>query len=235
MIYAQIMAGGVGSRMGNTEMPKQFLNIVDKPILIHTIEKFILVPDFDKIIISIHPKWQQYAKNIIDKYIKDDRLVIIAGGSERNDTVIGAIDYIDKHYGISSSDVLVMHDAVRPFVTRRIIDENIRLSYTYHAVDTAFAATDTIVRVNNNIIKEIPVREEMYQGQTPQTVNINSFKKQYQSMNQNEKNQLSDSAKVLLKAGFEVAIVDGDEINFKITRPFDLRVANMLAKDGVDA
>lgn len=235
MIYAQILAGGVGSRMGNTDMPKQFLNIDGKPIIIHTIEKFILVPDFDKIIVSIHPKWQKYAENIIDKYIKDERVVVIDGGSERNDTVLGAIDFIDKNYNLLTDDVLVMHDAVRPFVTRRIIDENIRLSYKYKAVDTAFPATDTIVKVRNEKIKEIPLRQEMYQGQTPQTVHIMSFKKQYLSMEENERKELSDSAKVLLKAGFEVTIVEGDEMNFKITRPFDLKVANMLVKDNVDA
>ncbi|MBJ7635630.1 2-C-methyl-D-erythritol 4-phosphate cytidylyltransferase [Weissella confusa] len=234
MIYAQVMAGGIGSRMGHTERPKQFLNLADKPIIIHTLEKFSLIAEFDKIIVSIHPKWMQYAKDLIAKYIDDERFVVIEGGAERNDTVMGAINYIKSNFGLNEADVLVMHDAVRPFVSRRIIMDNIEAASHYKAVDTVIPATDTIVKSENGIISEIPVRDQMFQGQTPQTVNIQAFESQYNSMTIEERNILSDSAKVMLLAGYEVGVVNGDESNIKVTRPYDLRIANIIAQENLD-
>lgn len=234
MIYAQVMAGGIGSRMGRTERPKQFLNLADKPIIIHTLEKFSLIAEFDKIIVSIHPKWMQYAKDLIAKYIDDERFVVIEGGAERNDTVMGAINYIKSNFGLNEADVLVMHDAVRPFVSRRIIMDNIEAARHYKAVDTVIPATDTIVKSENKIISEIPVRDQMFQGQTPQTVNIQAFESQYNSMTIEERNILSDSAKVMLLAGYEVGVVNGDESNIKVTRPYDLRIANIIAQENLD-
>lgn len=235
MIYAQVMAGGIGSRMGHTERPKQFLNLGDKPIIIHTLEKFSLIPDFKKIIVSIHPKWIQYAEDLFAKYLNDDRIVIIPGGQERNDTVNCAIEYIENNYGLNDEDVLVMHDAVRPFVSHKIIQDNITMSAKYKAVDTAVGATDTIVKADDGLIVEIPVRDQMYQGQTPQTVNIKAFKNFYLQMSDSERKILSDSAKVMLLAGYQVGIVDGDESNIKITKPYDLRIADIIVREGLDA
>lgn len=234
MIYAQVMAGGIGSRMGHTERPKQFLNLADKPIIIHTLEKFSLIAEFEKIIVSIHPQWVQYAKDLIAKYIDDSRIIIIEGGAERNDTVMGAINYIEENFGLNDNDVLVMHDAVRPFISRRIIMDNIEAAGKYKAVDTVIPATDTIVRAMEGKLTDIPVRDEMYQGQTPQTVNVAAFKAQYNNMTLEERNILSDSAKVMLLAGHEVGIVFGDESNIKVTRPYDLRIANIIAQENLD-
>lgn len=233
MLYAQIMAGGIGSRMGNTDKPKQFLSLAGKPILIHTIEKFILVNQFDIIFVSVHPKWMQYAEDLINTYIEDKRIVLVPGGAERNDTVMNVIFEIERRMGrINRDDVLVMHDAVRPFVTLRMIEQNIEKSYEYDAVDTIIAATDTIVVAENGIVAEIPVRSKMYQGQTPQTVNVSQFKEQYELLSQAERDTLSDSVKVMLIAGKKVATVLGDEANIKITKPFDLKVAEFIANEG---
>lgn len=234
MIYAQVMAGGIGSRMGHTELPKQFLNLADKPIIIHTLEKFSLASEFDKIIVSVHPQWMQYARDLFAKYLDDERIVVIPGGAERNDTVMGAINYVEETFGLNEDDVLVMHDAVRPFISRRILKDNIEAATKYTAVDTVIGATDTIVRAIDGEIVEIPVRDEMYQGQTPQTVNIKAFQHQYNQMTDEERIILSDSIKVMLLAGHKVGIVEGDESNIKITRPYDLRIANIIAQENLD-
>lgn len=234
MIFAQVMAGGTGKRMGNTERPKQFLNLAGKPIIIHTLEKFTLTADFEKIIVSSHPKWVQYTKDLVAKYTSDERVVVIEGGAERNDTVMAAINYIEENYGASDKHTLVMHDAVRPFITARIIADNIAASADFKAVDTVVGATDTIVRANDGVITDIPVRDEMYQGQTPQTVNVAAFRDFYNQMSEEQRMSLSDSAKVMLLAGYEVGIVQGEESNIKVTRPFDLRVADILARESMD-
>lgn len=88
MIYAHILAGGVGHRMGNVPMPKQFLDLKGKPVIVHTLEKFIMNDSFDRIIVSFSSSWLDFGQNLIEKYISDPRVVIIEGGKERNDTLM---------------------------------------------------------------------------------------------------------------------------------------------------
>lgn len=236
MIYANIMAGGIGSRMGNVNMPKQFLLLGSKPIVIQTLEKFILNSDFDKIIVSCHKKWLQHMQDLIEKYISDSRVIVIEGGNERNDTIMKTITYIETQYGCQCDDVLVCHDAVRPFVTSRIISDNIKLISDFDAVDTIVPAFDTIVHSKDGeLIDDIPVRDYMYQGQTPQTFRIEAFKKSYNKLSDSQKDTLSDSIKVCLLNGQKVGFTTGERENMKITVPYDLRIARALIEENKDA
>ncbi|MGX7199741.1 IspD/TarI family cytidylyltransferase [Enterococcus nangangensis] len=231
MFFAQIMAGGIGKRMGNTSMPKQFLPLGNKPIIIHTLEKFILNSDFEKIIVSCPKAWIEHTKDTIAKYIDDNRVVIIEGGAERNDTLNKAIEYIEAHYKLTDEDVLLVHDAVRPFVTKRIIDENLEATKKYAAVDTGIPSFDTIVRVNDDLITDIPNRDEMYQGQTPQTFRIKTLKASYEKLTEEEKGTLTDSCKICLLAGEKIYMVQGEASNLKITTPYDLKIANAILEE----
>lgn len=231
MIYAQILAAGKGSRMGNVSMPKQFLTIKNKPILIHTLENFILIEEFDKIIVSCPELWMEHTQDIIKKYIDDDRIQLVKGGKERNDTLMNSINFIEENYGLNDDDVIISHDAVRPFVTRRILKENIEKVLQYDAVDTVVAAVDTIVKGENGLLTEIPVRELMYQGQTPQSFNIKSFIESYEKLTDQQKLELSDSCKIILLAGKDVAMVQGELYNIKITTPYDLKIANTIVEE----
>lgn len=233
MIYAQIMAGGFGKRMGNTSLPKQFLLLGHKPIIVHTIEKFILNNKFELILVSVPPSWIDYTNEILEKYqVKDDRIRVISGGAERNDTLENAIKYIEETNGLNDDDAIVAHDAVRPFVTKRIIDDNIKALKTYQAVDTVIPAFDTIVRANGTELIEIPIRDEMYQGQTPQSFNIKTFQKSYAKLSDSQKLILSDSAKIVLLSGEKVAMVCGEQSNIKVTTPYDLKIAAALIENG---
>lgn len=127
MIFGAVLAGGIGSRMGNVEKPKQYLNIAGKPIIIHTLEKFYVNDKFEKIIVLCPNQWVNHTENLIKKYIgENDKIVVISGGSTRNETIMNAIAYIEDHYTIDDDSVIVTHDSVRPFVTHRIIEENIK-------------------------------------------------------------------------------------------------------------
>ena len=88
MIYGAVLAGGVGKRMGNAEKPKQFLTIGGKPIIVHTVEKFALCTEFEKIIVLTPAKWIAHTRNILSKNIPDmSRIEVIAGGDTRNETI----------------------------------------------------------------------------------------------------------------------------------------------------
>lgn len=95
---------------------------------------------------------------------------MIEGGATRNDTIMNAISHIEKLYGMDEETIIVTHDSVRPFVTHRILEENIRYAKETGACDTVIPATDTIVEsADHEVISNIPDRSRMYQGQTPQS------------------------------------------------------------------
>ena len=88
-VYGVVLAGGIGSRMGNVEKPKQFMEVGKKPIIIHTIEKFVVQPQFERIIVLSPKAWLNYTKDVIRKYISEkDKIDVIEGGATRNDTII---------------------------------------------------------------------------------------------------------------------------------------------------
>ena len=227
MIFGVVLAGGIGSRMGNVDKPKQYLLVGEKPIIIHTLERFYVQNEFEKIIVLCPEEWVSHTKNLIKKYMKDtERIVVLQGGDTRNETIMNSLRYIEKEYGLDDDTIVVTHDSVRPFVTQRIIEENIKYAKEYGACDTAVAATDTIVYSQDNVlISDIPDRSKMYQGQTPQTFNALKLKNLYESLTEEEKATLTDAAKIFVMKGEKVHIVDGEVFNIKITYPYDLRVA----------
>ncbi|EAD5640134.1 2-C-methyl-D-erythritol 4-phosphate cytidylyltransferase, partial [Listeria monocytogenes] len=233
-IYAQILAGGKGTRMGNVSMPKQFLPLNGKPIIVHTVEKFILNTRFDKILISSPKEWMNHAEDNIKKYISDDRIVVIEGGEDRNETIMNGIRFVEKTYGLTDDDIIVTHDAVRPFLTHRIIEENIDAALETGAVDTVIEALDTIVESSNHeVITDIPVRDHMYQGQTPQSFNMKKVFNHYQNLTPEKKQILTDACKICLLAGDDVKLVKGEIFNIKITTPYDLKVANAIIQERI--
>lgn len=233
MIFAAILAGGIGSRMGGTDTPKQFLTLGNKPVIIHTIEKFAINSKIDKIIVLIPKNFINHTNHLIDEYLPDnDDIIVIEGGDTRNDTLMNSIDYIDENFGIDDESIIITHDSVRPFVTHRIIEDNIKAAMKYGACDTVVPATDTIVEsLNGETISNIPVRDNYYQGQTPQSFNINKFSKLISSLTQEETNILTDACKIFTLKGEDVYLVEGEVTNIKITYPYDLKLANTILED----
>ena len=233
MIFGVVLAGGIGSRMGNVDKPKQYLLVGEKPIIIHTLERFYVQNEFEKIIVLCPEEWVSHTKNLIKKYMKDtERIVVLRGGDTRNETIMNSLRYIEKEYGLDDDTIVVTHDSVRPFVTQRIIEENIKYAKEYGACDTAVAATDTIVYSQDNVlISDIPDRSKMYQGQTPQTFGAKKLKELYLSLTEEEKEILTDASKIFVIKGEQVYLVEGEVYNTKITYPYDLRVAESLLND----
>ncbi len=233
MVYGVILAGGIGSRMGG-EKPKQYLTVKNKPIIVYTAEKFFAYPDFEKIIILCPSRWVEHTKNLIKKFIApaEEKIVVTEGGATRNETIMNAIAYIEAEGNLDDKTIIVTHDSVRPFVTGRIIAENIAACEKYGACDTVIPSTDTIVESSDGEkISSIPQRSLMYQGQTPQSFKALKLKKIYNSLTDEEKNMLTDAAKIFVMKGEKVALVDGETFNIKITYPYDLRIAKSLLED----
>lgn len=235
MKYAEILAGGKGTRMGNTRLPKQFLNLGNEPIIIQTIEKFLMNMQFDGIVVVVSIDWVEYTMDLLKKYFSIDdmaRIYLVQGGSDRSETLINGLKFIESEFGLTEDDIVVTHDAVRPFVSQRIIEENIENALKYGAVDTVIPSIDTIVKSNIGRvdIEEIPNRNIMFQGQTPQSFNIKLLLDAYDELTEDEKLILTDAAKVVLLSdnGVAVKLVTGEQQNFKITTSFDLKLAEAL-------
>ena len=233
MIFAAILAGGIGSRMGETDTPKQFLTLGDKPVIVHTIEKFAINSKFDKIIVLSPKNFINHTNDLIKEYFDDNsRIVVLEGGKTRNDTLINAIEYINDNFDIDDDSIIVTHDSVRPFVTHRIIEDNIKAAKEFGACDTVVPATDTIVEsVDSKLIKNIPIRDNYYQGQTPQSFKINKLSELINSLSESESNILTDACKIFVLKNEDVYLVDGEITNIKITYPYDLKLANTILKE----
>lgn len=230
MIFGAILAGGIGTRMGNMGKPKQYLVVGGKPIIIHTAEAFTACETLDKVIVLCPEDWVEYTRELFQEYgVTSDQVVVISGGAMRNDTIMNAISYIEENYGLDDDTVLLTHDAVRPLVTKRIIEDNITAVQEKGACDTVVPATDTIVEsIDGSFISQVPDRAHLYQGQTPQSFKAKEFRDLYLSLTEHEKEILTDAAKVFVIKGRNVALVKGETYNVKVTYPSDLQLAESL-------
>jgi 2-C-methyl-D-erythritol 4-phosphate cytidylyltransferase len=233
MIFAAILAGGIGSRMGGTDTPKQFLTLGNKPVIVHTIEKFVINDKIDKIIVLTPQNFISHTNHLIEKYIPNNEdIIVIEGGETRNDTLMNSVNYIEENFGIDDEAIILTHDSVRPFVTHRIIEDNIDAARKYGACDTVIPATDTIVEsINGQTIESIPVRDYYYQGQTPQSFKINKLYNLINSLTEEESKILTDACKIFTLKDEDVHLVKGEVTNIKITYPYDLKLANTILED----
>lgn len=234
--FAAILAGGSGTRMGNPDKPKQFLELGDRPILAHTVEKFAATGAFDEVVVLCPNAWVQQTRDLILRYCAQlpCAVVVTAGGDTRNGTVMNAIAHIRENHEVDDATILVTHDAVRPFVSFRIIQENIAAALEHGACDTVVPATDTIVEsADGTFVSHIPDRRVLYQGQTPQSFNLMKLQQLVESLSDEESAVLTDACKIFVLRGEPVALVEGEPSNMKITFPEDMRLARaLLAGEG---
>ncbi len=231
MIFAGILAGGVGSRMNIADMPKQFLDLGGRPIVIHTLEKFLLNERIDEIYVGVHPSWLTHMESLVEKYIRIKRecVHIVEGGTDRNSTIMNIVDAIEAKHGVSQEHYIITHDSVRPFLTSRIINDNIDAVLKYKACDTVIPATDTIVvSEDGESISKIPVRDKMYQGQTPQSFQITLLRRLYEELNEAERGILTDACKIAVVRNHPVYLVKGEPSNMKLTTISDYNVAQAM-------
>ncbi len=232
MNIALILAAGVGSRMGNTDKPKQFLPIYGKPLMVHTVEAFEINDEVDAIVISTNEEYIDDVKVMCKQYDLSKVKLVVAGGDTRQKSVYNGIKGTIE-VGAKDDDIIIIHDSARPLISQKIISENIRVCKEFGAVDTVIPASDTIVRsLDKEKISDIPARKELYQGQTPQTFKLSIIKQAHESSLGKDLANITDDAKLVLLHGVDVHLVEGDKMNFKITTFDDLMMLKALLKIG---
>lgn len=239
MNYAGILAGGKGKRMGHTERPKQFLKLADgTPIIIRTLQTFLACDEIEQVVIATPSAWLEYTEVLVNENCTPEqveRIHVISGGAERSDSLENICAFIEQTWGLDDDDILVSHDAVRPFVTDRIIRENIEFTKKDGCVDTVVPATDTIVVSEaGETIDSIPPRSQFFQGQTPQSFFIKEYRAAFDSLTDEQKAVLTDACKVYVFHGKPVHLVMGEYSNIKITTPHDIHVATSILTQNLD-
>ncbi|MCI9070610.1 2-C-methyl-D-erythritol 4-phosphate cytidylyltransferase [Clostridium sp.] len=223
MISAVILAGGKGKRM-NSPISKQFIELKGKPIIYYTIKKFNDNKQIDNIVVVLSAEEIEYFKeNVLKKYdIRVDK--IIAGGVERQDSVYNGLKSLEN----SETDVVLIHDGARPFISDRIINEGIKYAKIYGASAPGVMPKDTIkIKDESNFSINTPNRETLVAIQTPQVFNFNEILECHKKVKL-DKLIVTDDTMVIENFGKKVYLYDGEYTNIKVTTPEDLILAEKL-------
>ncbi len=219
-----IVAAGRGRRMG-AGINKQFIELNNKPILIHTLEKFENKKWIKEKVLVVHPEEISIIGELLSKYkINVDK--IVPGGKERQDSVERGLSFIE-------SEFVMVHDGARPFVNPQKLDELFESVKNDHAVILGVPVKDTIkITDDSGFIMETPNRKSLWSIQTPQAFRLSILKDAYEKA----KSNLflgTDDASLVERIGVNVKVIKGDYRNIKITTPEDLELARLILNNGV--
>ena len=224
---AVVLAGGSGQRIG-LATPKQLLKIAGKTILEHTLTVFERADRVDEVIIMMNPGFISDAEAIVRKAGLAKATRVLPGGTSRNATTQLAMDAL-SHYSAENTNVL-FHDAVRPMLSQRVIDDCVTALETFQAVDVAIPSSDTIIEVDDDVITDVPTRSRLRRGQTPQAFRLSTIRDAYAKAWNDPLFEATDDCSVVLRYAPDVPIhvVAGEEQNMKVTQPMDIFIADKL-------
>jgi 2-C-methyl-D-erythritol 4-phosphate cytidylyltransferase len=228
MNIALILAGGLGIRMNQEgEPPKQFFVLGDKPVLIHTLERFEKHPEINAVCVVCLQTWEEYLDRLINHFgIKKVRW-IVTGGDSRQASVYNGLCVLEKDCELD--DIIVVHDGVRPFITSEIISQNIRIAKEYGNAMTSMLCTDTLITSHNGKTAEYAMdRNSSYSVQTPQTYRLGYGLNHYRRAYEMEKTNTINCCELFISMGETVYLVNGRKTNIKLTTRDDIAYLKFL-------
>lgn len=229
MIYAIILAGGTSKRIGKN-LPKQFIQVGGKPLLLWSVSTFLKVTEITTIVIVLPKNWFEFGKRLVLADVEDEKLRFVVGGATRTESLLKALRFVQEKYDLRDEDVAVTHDAARPFVRKEHILRSIEFCEKSCAATLALPATDTVGLSDGTKLIGLTDRDSTFMVQTPQTFKIKTFLELYERLTADQKTSLTDATGVFILNNQPVAIVEGDPTNIKVTTEFDLIVAETIAK-----
>ena len=240
MNIAIIFAGGVGRRLAqeNNSIPKQFLKINDKPIIIHTLELFQRHNEIDKIYIAINADYYDYMKELVKYYYITKTAGIVKGGATGQDSIYNALQLAQSE---NSDDSLVLiHDGVRPNITPDVITRNIECAKKNGNAITCTSCQETILVSHTGISPEhVPFRKDTYAAQAPQTFHLGEIMKAHETVRKTNPDytDIVDSCTLFKTLDIPTYMIKGNRGNIKITTIEDLYILRALIrfKEDVEA
>jgi 2-C-methyl-D-erythritol 4-phosphate cytidylyltransferase len=222
-LFALIVAAGSGSRM-KSDMPKQFIPLGNKPILMLTVSRFLNFSQDMEIILVLPEREIQTWENLCNSYSFDQKKIkVIAGGSSRFLSVKNGLKAIEGNDGI-----IAIHDGVRPFITKKMIEKSYAMAADHGNAITAVYLKDSIRKIINEERSIAQDRNEFRLVQTPQTFRLDIIRSAY---DQAESDYFTDDASVAESAGENIFILEGSYENIKITTPEDLLLAEAVLRN----
>ena len=226
--YVILLAGGVGKRM-QADFPKQFIDVEGKPIIVHTTERFQRNPQIEKIVVVCVPEWMDHLHNLVELYALTKVQWIIEGGNTGHDSIRNGIFFLrDK---IDSDDFVIVHDAVRPVLPQKAIDEVIRVAHEKGNASSSIACHPPIVYTEDFVSGITDVdREHVMLTASPQAFYYGLALKCYEKAEEEKKHDFTFTSSLLIYCGERVYFAKGTSSNIKITTKEDLALFRALLK-----
>lgn len=223
-----IIAGGVGSRMGQS-IPKQFLNVGEKPIIIYTLEAFQRHPNIDSIVVVCLDGWHEILKSYAEQFNINKLQSIVSGGENGQASIRNGLEEV-KRLGYADDDIVLIHDAIRPMVSEEILSDNIAKSEVYGNATTVVPCTTVVLKKgeDESYSEEVVNREELYLTQTPQAFRLGEILSAHREAEEKNITNSIASCDLYTKLGRKVYYSAGSETNIKLTRPGDIQIFKAL-------
>ena len=228
---AILLAGGSGQRFG-ADRPKQFVRIGDRTVLEHSLAAFEQSPHIDAILIVSHPQHLDEVRKLLPLSQHPKLLAVVAGGAERQDSTLNALRALTQITDSPLEQIrILIHDAVRPAVSQNIIERVCTALHTHQAANLVVPVTDTLLEVNDNgTTAAMPSRARFRRVQTPQGFHAATLQHAYDVALTDPNIQATDDCGVVFRylPEVEIALVEGEQRNIKLTYPEDLHVLHHL-------
>lgn len=231
---AVVLAGGTGQRIG-LNVPKQLIKIAGRAIIEHTLRAFEDCPDIDDVMVLMHRDFVPQAEELVLGAGLGKVRAVVAGGATRNETTRLAIEALEEYLPAGEDPKVLLHDAVRPLVSQRVIADCVRALDTYDAVDVAVPSSDTVIVTREHggegeFVTDIPPRARLARGQTPQAFRYSTLRAAYRIAETDATFEATDDCAVVLRylPAVPIHVVPGEEHNMKVTHPVDMFIADKL-------
>lgn len=225
MNYAVIFAGGVGRRMNNGALPKQFLEVHGKPIIIYTLEKFERDENIDGIVVVCVAGWEDYLQKKVDLFGIKKLKGILTGGKESSDSQFIGVKYVMDELEHDAQTVVLLHDGVRPLIDQKTIDANIAMVQAKGTAITVVPAIETIgVGATAGKLDQFVDRSKCVMARAPQSYRLESLYNTFVQSQTEGRHDFIDSATMMQHYGHELFTVMGSTDNIKVTTPTDFYI-----------
>lgn len=236
MNIAVIFAGGVGRRMKNTGLPKQFLKIHGVPIIIHTLQKFEECKEIDAIVIACVSSHLNYMQELIEQYNITKVQKIVKGGETGQQSIYNGLKAADE-ISKSDKDVVLVHDGVRPIIDSKLIHNNIDSVKKFGSAISSVPQKETTIMVDEakQYIENVTNRQYTYIARAPQSFYLKELLECHEKAKAEGKYDYIDSSSLMMHYGKRLAIVECDTDNIKITTPDDYYIVKAIleAKENI--
>ena len=220
MNIAIVFAGGSGQRMKNTAKPKQFLELYGKPIIIYTLEVFERHPDIDYVVVPCIHGWEDYLQGLLDKFNIKKVKKIITGGKDTQESKMNALRYLEQ--SCNADDIVLLHDAVRPLITEKMITDNIESVKEFGSAVTVVPFTETGVVCSDSVnIEKTIVRNTLYIAKAPQSFYFKDVMEAHMAGEDMPYTITIDTCSLMTELGRKLHAVPCETTNIKITTPED--------------